>query len=172
MTHDTSLPPEHAARYVPQPEAGPILRNLFELYLHDLSEWFGFETKEDGSYSRPLEKYWTLGYECCLLYRSSIPIGFAITGPAGEWIEDASARDLRDFFIVRKHRRRHLGAAFARWIWNQHPGPWLVRVNSRNRPAVGFWQAAISAHTAGDYAEEPHDVEGLPWIHFRFQSRG
>ncbi|MBT3624259.1 MAG: GNAT family acetyltransferase [Gammaproteobacteria bacterium] len=28
----------------------PILRNLFELYLHDMAEWFEFDTSEGGHY--------------------------------------------------------------------------------------------------------------------------
>ena len=36
--------------------ADPILRNLFELYLHDMAEWFEFDTSSEGSFSFPTQQ--------------------------------------------------------------------------------------------------------------------
>ena len=32
------------------PEADPILRNLYEHYVHDMSEWFGINVRADGAF--------------------------------------------------------------------------------------------------------------------------
>jgi hypothetical protein len=33
------------------PESDVLLRNLFQLYIHDMAEWFEIDTNSDGSYS-------------------------------------------------------------------------------------------------------------------------
>jgi hypothetical protein len=37
-----------------QPGEAPVLANLFELYLHDMAEWFGFDLGADGRYGYKL----------------------------------------------------------------------------------------------------------------------
>jgi hypothetical protein len=43
------------------PESDVLLRNLFEHYCHDMSEWFDFDTTADGSYSHDTSSIWALG---------------------------------------------------------------------------------------------------------------
>ena len=149
----------------------PVLRNLMEHYLHDMAEWFQFDSRDDGSYSNSALAYWERGFEVYLAFSGSLPIGFAIIDPAEPWNGKKNGHDVDEFFVVRKYRRNGLGNALAEHIWNLYPGEWLVRVFRHNRPALPFWRMAISAYSGGDYVEETREVDGKPWSYFSFATR-
>ena len=147
-----------------------ILRNLFEFYLHDMAEWFEFESGEDGTYAYATEKFWSDRYDVYFAYAGRIPIGFALVGPAEPYIGDPRAKDFEEFFVVRRHRREGVGRALASHIWNAYPGGWLIRVYQGNLPAMPFWRAAIADYTGGNFQEEVRDAEDRPWSYFTFDS--
>jgi predicted acetyltransferase len=69
-----------------------------------------------------------------------------------------------------RFRRGGLGQRMAAFLWNKHPGEWLVRVLEVNAPAISFWRTAISRYSLGSYREQQHLVHGRPWRFFRFVS--
>lgn len=146
------------------------LRNLFEFYLHDLAEWFKFDQLPDGRYTESTERYWQDGHHVYLLHADGIPVGFALIGPADESLPGSSGMDMNEFFLVRRHRRGGVAKAFARHVWQLHPGPWLIRVYRANEPALPFWRKVISQHTAGNYVEETREKNGNPWSYFSFDT--
>jgi predicted acetyltransferase len=154
------------------PEADALLRNLFEHYCHDMSEWFEFDTRADGSYSHNTAAIWAEEYEAYLAKIGSSIAGFALIGSGAEWLGDIGAWDVHEFFIMRKYRRRGVGQTMATLLWNKHPGEWLVRVFEANAPAVLFWREAISGCSLGSYREEQRVIDGRPWRFFRFVSKG
>ena len=143
------------------------LRNLFEFYLHDLAEWFKFDQRSDGRYTQSTDRYWRGGHEVHLLYAEEIPVGFGLVGPAEDSLQ---AKDMDEFFVVRRHRRGGIGREFAGHIWRLHPGPWLVRVFQANKPALPFWRKVISEFTESNYSEETQQKGGDPWSYFSFDS--
>lgn len=151
------------------PESELLLRNLFEHYLYDMSEFFEVDTEPDGSYSWDTSKYWARADHVYLAKAGASIAGFAIVGSAEEWLGDIGAHDVHEFFVLRKFRRSGAGRELAEHIWKQHhPGDWLVRVFEGNRPALPFWRAAIAAYTNGAYQEEPRLINGRDWRFFRF----
>lgn len=150
--------------------AAPVLSNLFEHYLYDMAEWFGFDSHEDGLYHYPAHICWEDGRQMYFAYADGLPIGFARVGSAADWTGDAAARDLQEFFVMRRYRRQGVGRVFAEHVWKAHPGAWLVRVFRGNRPALPFWRAAIAAYTDGAYREEERAVEERVWSFFTFVS--
>lgn len=151
--------------------AAPVLENLFEHYLYDMAEWFGFDTHEDGLYHYPAQASWEDGREMHFAYAGALPVGFARVGSAADWIGDPAARDLQEFFVMRRYRRQGLGRAFATHVFGCYPGAWLVRVFRGNRPALPFWREAISAYTGGELAEAERTVDDKVWSFFTFVSR-
>jgi predicted acetyltransferase len=152
------------------PESDALLRNLLEHYVHDMSEWFEIDTHADGSYSYDTSHVWENGYEAYLAKIGESIAGFALIGPADEWLGDTAARDVHEFFVLRKFRRGGVGQSMATRLWSERPGEWLVRVLEVNRPAVLFWRAAVSSHAGGLYREEERIVNGRPWRFFHFES--
>jgi predicted acetyltransferase len=154
------------------PEADPVLRNLFEHYLHDMSEWFQFDTQADGSYSYDTPTLWKRPGFVYLARVHGALAGFALIGSGQQWLGDAGAgvQDVHEFFVLRRYRRDGLGRELATRVWKQHPGDWLVRAAEANRPAVAFWRNAIASHTAGSYLEEERQANGRFWRYFRFNA--
>jgi predicted acetyltransferase len=154
------------------PESEVVLRNLFQYYLHDMAEWFEVDTQADGSYLYDTSSIWTKGYDAYLAKVGDFPAGFALVGSAAEWLDDAGARDVHEFFVIRRFRRNGFGQTLAMLLWNEHPGKWLVRVLEANAPAVLFWRTTIASHSDGAYEEEGRTVNGRRWRFFRFASSG
>lgn len=154
------------------PESDMVLRNLFEHYIHDMAAWFELDTKADGSYSYDTSPVWKNGCDVYLARIGQSLAGFALVGSASEWLGDAGAHDVHEFFIIRRYRRRGFGERMAALLWRERPGEWLVRVLESNAGAVGFWRAVISSHSHGVHAEEVRNVNGRRWRFFRFVSNG
>ena len=146
-----------------------VVRNLMEHYCHDMAEWFLLDANEDGNYSYPAHKIWNDVVHVYLAYLGRIPVGFALIGSAEPFVGDSAARDLDEFFVVRRHRRSGIGQALATHMWEQYPGKWLVRVYQGNRSAILFWQRAIARYTDGRFQEEERSVSGRPWSYFSFE---
>ncbi len=153
------------------PESDLLLRNLAEHYCHDMSEWFDLDTGADGRYSYDTASVWAKGYDVYLAKVGDAIAGFALIGSGSEWLGDVGAHDVHEFFILRKFRRRGVGGNMATFLWNEHPGEWLVRVLEANAPAVVFWRGIISAYSSGAYGEVQHIFNGSPWRFFRFVSK-
>lgn len=148
------------------------LDNLFQLYLHDMAEWFEVDTGSDGRYAYPTDTIWERGLGVFFAYAGAIPIGFAVVGSAERWVGDADVRDLHEFFVVRRYRRHGVGQALAHHVWRQYPGAWLVRVYQRNSPALSFWRHAVASHCGSNYREETRTVDSRRWSYFTFESGG
>ena len=149
------------------PDSGLVLRNLFQFYVHDMTEWFDIDTTADGSYSYDTSAIWKNGGDAYLAKVGESIAGFALVGSA---VGDSGAQDVHEFFVLRKFRRSGIGRKMARLVWDQHPGEWLVRVLELNAPAVLFWRAAIESQVGVSYQEELRIVDGRPWRFFRFVS--
>jgi predicted acetyltransferase len=135
-----------------------------------LPEWFGLDTGADGRYSYDTTSVWAKGCDAYLAKVDDSIAGFALIGSGGERLGDIGAHDVHEFFIMRKFRRRGIGRSMVTFLWNEHPGDWLVRVLEANAPAQTFWWCGISIYSLGSYREEQCIVNGRPWKFFRFVS--
>jgi predicted acetyltransferase len=135
-----------------------------------MSEWFDVDTGPDGRYSYDTALVWENENEAWLAKVGDSIAGFATIGPGTHWLGDIGAHDVHEFFVLRKFRRHGVGRNMARFLWNEHPGEWLVRVLEANAPAIAFWRREISIYSPDSCAEEEHIVNGRPWKYFRFVS--
>jgi len=88
------------------PESDILLRNLFEHYCHDMSEWFEVDTGTDGRYSRDTSAVWANRCEVYLAKVGDSIAGFALIGSGAEWLGEIGAHDVHEFFVMRRFRRR------------------------------------------------------------------
>lgn len=151
-------------------ESDVLLRNLFQHYIHDMSEWFEIDTRADGSYSFDTTAIWEKDCEAYLAQVDGSMAGFAVVGSAREWLGETAARDVHEFFVMRRFRRNGIGQSMTKWLWNEYPGEWLVRVLEFNEPAVQFWRSTISEHSRGIFEEQKRDIKGRPWRFFQWVS--
>ena len=121
----------------------PLLDNLLALYAYDFSEMLALEISADGSYV-PDGWSWSAEDHVWLLYVDDRPAGFAVA-TRGSLIDGRpDVWDMREFFILRRHRRAGAGLHLARAVWEQLPGVWDVRVIEPNVAALGFWRRAVA----------------------------
>ncbi len=149
-------------------EAHETLVNLFELYLHDMAEWFVFDTHPNGRYDYDLARHWDAGDRVYFASLGEIPIGFALVGAAPDWLDDPTANDVAEFFVVRRHRHSGVSDALARAVWDADPGRWRVRVFEGNLPAVPFWRRIVGSYSNGTHSEERLLNNGKHWAVFSF----
>ena len=152
------------------PESSTILTNLFEFYLHDMAEWFRFDTGADGSFTYDMARHWERGDRAYLARVDDALAGFALVGPAPEWLEDPTAHDVDVFFVIRRHRHSGVADQLARMIWDAEPGRWRVRVFEGNVPAVPFWRRIVGTYTHNTYTEERLFNNGRNWAVFAFSN--
>ena len=154
------------------PEGEGILANLFQLYAHDMAEWFRLDIGDDGRYRHDLLRHWQNRDPIYFARVGRVLAGFAIVGSGEQWIGDPGAHDIAEFFVLRRHRRGGVGRAMARAVWDRHPGRWLVRVLAANGGALDFWKTTIAAYTGGRYEERQVVPDGKTRVLFTLESVG
>jgi predicted acetyltransferase len=141
------------------PERRATLENLFQLYVHDFSDFMApgnqVDLQEDGRFPPypPLEAYWREpGHEVLLIRVAGALAGFALVNPfahSGLPIDFSVA----EFFVARNHRRAGAGFAAATELIRARPGLWEAAVARRNTSALPFWRRVAEA-VAGSAVEE------------------
>jgi len=155
------------------PEMAPLLRNLLELYIHDLSEIFPVELGPDGRFGyEKLPLYWAepaVRHAFVIRQRGRVA-GFALAKRGSPASDDPDVLDVAEFFVLRAHRRSGVGRQAAFLLWDGVPGQWVVRVSDANRAGLSFWSEAIGAYTSGAFAQGSRP--GLRgWRVFTFATR-
>jgi predicted acetyltransferase len=150
--------------HIAEPEQKPVLENLFQLYTHDFSDFWGGredgELQEDGRFPQYiyLDSYWTdagrndEGRTPILIRVEGFLAGFALINRfshSGLSLDYAVA----EFFIARKHRRFGVGLTAAVKIMGHRPGQWEMAVARKNTGALPFWRR-VAAEVAGPRVEE------------------
>jgi predicted acetyltransferase len=166
---------EAAVELVPAtPGDEPLLRNLLELYVHDLSAFFPVAIGADGRFGYPkLALYWSeVETRFPFLIRvGDRTAGFAFATRGSPATEDQGDMDVAEFFVLRSHRRAGVGSDAAALLWRRFPGPWIVRVSEANRPGVDFWTRVVRGFTGGAFSEGQRPGDPHPWRVLAFQSR-
>jgi len=137
-------------------EERPLLTRLLELYLYDFSEFTGWNMQEDGLFARSgwHERQWsTPGRQALLLRVAGKPAGFAIIDKKSPLPGGGDRHYVAEFFIMRGQRRRGLGEAVARELFDRFPGGWHVLQMPQNTGAQRFWRRVIGAYTGGRFTE-------------------
>jgi predicted acetyltransferase len=130
------------------------LRNMLELYLHDLSEFWPYELDAHGLYGyHTLDYYWREENHAAFVFLvDDRYAGFALVND--DVCLPADERWLAQFFVVRRYRRRGVASAAARFIFDRLPGRWEVGELPQNLPAQLFWRRMIADYTDGRYTDE------------------
>lgn len=116
----------------------PVVRRLLQLYHHDFSEFDGSDVNLHGEYlHRYFDEYWADSDRQAFLFRADGALaGFAL-------VFTGEPRDVAEFFVMRKYRRRGVGAHAAGLLFGRFPGRWTVRQQRANPAATAFWRKAI-----------------------------
>jgi predicted acetyltransferase len=130
----------------------PLIEGLSRFYVYDFSEMepaasrdFEFDDRGDLGTLPGLDAYWAReGFHPLVIRLGVHPIGFALVNTHSHQ-GGAVERNMGEFFIARKHRRRGLATAAIHRILSLYPGEWEVAVVERNLAAKTFWPRAIAS---------------------------
>ena len=89
--------------------ADALITNLFDLYLHDMAEWFLFDIGDEGRFRYDMSKHWARGDEVYIARCDGKLAGFALVTLAKNVVPDARRLRRRRVFrrsAVSAHRRR------------------------------------------------------------------
>ena len=151
----------------------PLLENLLELYVHDLSDVFDLEPGPDGRFGYDkLRLYWSdpEHRHAFLIRHGERLAGFALVTHGSPATDDPDDLDVAEFFVLRAHRRFGVGKRAAMLLWNRLPGRWVVRVAEGNVSALRFWENAIREFTGGDYRTSEHAGDRRLFRVFAFET--
>ena len=158
------------------PDDEPILSNLLQLYIHDLSAIFPkVVLGRDGRFEYPrLPLYWSEPERrfAFLIRCGERLAGFALATRGSPVTTNPDVMDVAEFFVIRQYRRSSVGRDAAFHLWNHFPGPWTTRVASHHASAVAFWSRVIGEYTQGAAAESQHRHLTSDWRVFAFESTG
>jgi predicted acetyltransferase len=145
------------------PDDAATLRNLLQLYLHDFSEVDGHDADESGRFAYDdLAPYWTEpGRRAFLIRVDGRLAGFVLVNREAPLSGSGAAWSIAEFLVMRKYRRRGVGAHVAAEVFRRFPGRWEVSQIAANVAAQSFWRAAIGRCTGGRFDEVY--VEGDGW---------
>ena len=139
--------------------------NLFQLYMHDFSEFaetgtLHGEVASDGRFAHgALDVCWREEGWFPLLIRADRRLaGFALVSPWSA-LDRPLDWSVAEFFVLRKYRRARVGMRAGKLIFEWFPGRWEVPVASYNRPALPFWRKTVRASIGRDAEEFAGDGE-------------
>ena len=150
-----------------------LLRNLLELYIHDMSAAFAVEIGPDGRFGyEKLPLYWSEPdrRHAFLIKAGSGVAGFALVTRDWPASDNPTDFDVAEFFVLRAHRRAGVGRRAAIALWDTLPGQWAVRVVEANPGGCAFWSEVVRAYTGGAYREIVREDGSGRWRVFRFAS--
>lgn len=134
------------------------LRNVYPLYLHDLSTWsHDYTLDREGRFQPDHLPYWLSEPFCRPLVgvENGVASGFALVGTgAFPWKSRDVDHRISEFFVPRLARRSGVGRRLAHAVFHRFPGRWELTILDGNDAALAFWRAVVD-EAALDRAEGP-----------------
>ncbi|QVK18487.1 GNAT family N-acetyltransferase [Mycoplasmatota bacterium] len=161
-----------------------IIRNLYPLYLYDLSEFNGTLPNEYGIYEdepvKTLEEQYHVQdlwfQEPGLLYpfiifKDKLPVGFALVS-TGKYSPKTTDYYLYEFFLLRPYRGENIAEIAAKQVFDKFKGKWelFTHPTPSNIRAQSFWQKTINHYTSGNFTRENGPTFDGEKIIFRFSN--
>jgi len=129
-----------------------VIKNMIELYLHDLSEYWDYDLDEHGQYGYMLDNYWGAPNHFAFVFLvEGRYAGFALIDDAVSLSENE--RWMGQFFVLRKYRRQGIGSRAAKVIFDTLPAKWEIGQVPANVPAQMFWRKMIQEYTNGQFSD-------------------
>jgi predicted acetyltransferase len=155
-------------------ERAETLSNLFQLYVHDFTDFWTerrVELQEDGRFPPypPLQTYWREADRQALLIRADGALaGFVLLDGHGHSGRPTDF-NVGEFFVARHYRRGGVGRAAALTVLRARPGQWEIAVARRNTGAQAFWRGVAEAAASGPVEAIDQDDDHWNGLVLRFR---
>lgn len=129
------------------------LRNMLELYLYDLSEYWPYELDVHGEFGyHTLDFYWREENHAAFVFLvGGRYAGFALVN--NDVLMPDNELWLAQFCVLRRYRRQGVASAAARQVFDRLPARWEVGELPNNLPAQAFWRRMIADYSGGQYTD-------------------
>ncbi|MEX5506499.1 GNAT family N-acetyltransferase [Pseudomonas putida] len=126
-------------------DQAPLIRNLYQFYSYESSDWEQEDVDVDGRFyihDEHLHRYWQDdGWGAYLVLADGFIAGFVLVERSE--LPGIDALELADLFILKKYRRQGIGQAVALQLLGGE-GDWLLRCYAQDAPAVAFCKAVLA----------------------------
>lgn len=144
------------------------IKNLFQFYLHDLSEFA--ETLNINSQGKFENNDVDIFFEMENAISMTINIGdevigfmFIIKGKTVDYI-------INDIFILRKYRSKSIGKMVINKLFELYPGKYGLIILAKNKPAIKFWKSVYDENNI-EYEENEAIYDDEVGVSHRFTIR-
>lgn len=168
-------------------EESHIIKNIYPLYLYDLSEHYVRYPNVHGIYEES-DDFKTLSdqYEVqniwwekpdslypYLILVDDCPAGFILIATSPYCAENVDYF-VHEFFLLRPYRGRGIAEQAATKVFEQSKGRWELFTNpsERNQTGQRFWRKTVSNYSKGNYIELNDDTFDGQKLIFRFDNTG
>lgn len=167
-----------------------IIKNMYPLYLHDLSGHYGLVEGhtpnrhgifEDDDECRTLADQYevqNIWWEKpgilypFLIMVNSLPAGFALIATPPHCAQGVNYF-VNDFFLLQPFRGNGIAEQAAVEVFERFRGEWELFTNPAARNITGqkFWRKTVSRYTQGQYTERTGETFDGNMLSFRFNNR-
>lgn len=123
----------------------PLVRNLYQFYAYDSSDWEGEDVEIDGRFyihEPHLTRYWQEpGWSAQLILADGFIAGFLLIERSE--LPGIDAAEFADLFILRKYRRQGIGRALVAQLMGDGAS-WLLRFYRQDAVACAFWDKLLA----------------------------
>ncbi|SDO69723.1 GNAT family N-acetyltransferase [Pseudomonas jinjuensis] len=141
------------------PEHIGLIRNLYQFYAYESSDWEQEDVEIDGRFyihEEHLARYWQEPHwSASLILVDGFIAGFLLVERSE--LPGIDALELADLFVLKKYRRRGIGRAVARQTLLGGESDWLVRFYRQDETALAFWRAVLDELPLPAHAIEADD---------------
>ena len=127
------------------PEHATLIRNLYQFYAYESSDWEQEDVEVDGRFyihDEHLERYWQEPqWSANLILVDGFIAGFLLIERSE--LPGIDALELADLFVLKKYRRLGIGRALATQVLTSGEGNWLVRFYGQDETAAAFWRTVL-----------------------------
>lgn len=127
------------------PEHIELIRNLYQFYAYESSDWEQEDVEVDGRFyihDEHLARYWQdPQWSANLILVDGYIAGFLLVERSE--LAGLDAQELADLFILKRYRRKGIGQALATQVLMSGEGDWLVRFYDQDETSQAFWRSVL-----------------------------
>lgn len=140
------IPPSDAELCVVREDEKNVLKNLWNLYAHDMSDYREtIEINEDGSFPFPdIDLYFSKSYLHPLLIRVNGKIAGFILISEPPYFKYKVDYGIEEFFILRKYRRNGVGSAVINRIFDMYKGKYWYIILEKNQASRNLFKKILN----------------------------
>lgn len=121
-----------------------MIKNLFQFYLHDLSEFAEtLNVNSQGKFdNNDVDTFFGMEKAISMMIKIKdevIGFIFIIKGKTMDYI-------INEIFILRKHRSKGIGKIVINKLFELYPGKYGLVILAKNKPARSFWRSVYDEH--------------------------